>query len=252
MDRLDPARIRLPGTDVRVVERCGSTNSALLKDSSRSMVVLAAEAQTAGRGRRGRRWHSTPGSDLTFSIAVSLRRPARELAALSLAAGVAVTRALRAAGVRGAALKWPNDIVVGGAKLGGILVETRADNGGTRAVFGVGINCRRSPALSARLRRPVAALEEFIRPDRNRLLHDIAAELIDLLPQFEARGFDALRAEWEALDAYAGQRILVRFADGRTLSGIASGVGDDGALRLRNRGGMHSVSTGRVVQARPA
>src|SRR5688572_15788048 len=98
MERLDAARIDLPGVQVRIVERCGSTNSVLLQDKGRSPVLLAAEEQTAGRGRRGRRWHSLPGGDITFSLARRIHRPARELAALSLVAGVAVATALRALG----------------------------------------------------------------------------------------------------------------------------------------------------------
>ena len=250
MDRLDAALIGLPGVEVRVVGQCASTNAVLLSERGLGTVLLVAEAQTAGRGRRGRRWHSTPGADLTFSLAVSLRRPARELAALSLVAGIAVTRTLRAAGVSRAALKWPNDLVVDGAKLGGILVETRAEGGRMRAVLGIGINCRRSLGLAARLRRRVAAVDEFIPPDRNGLIRQMALALLAALEGFERRGFDA--AEWEALDAHAGQRLRVRLSDGRTLSGIACGLAEDGALRLRNRSGIRAVRSGRVVAARAA
>ena len=250
MDRLDAALIGLPGVEVRVVERCGSTNTVLLSERGRGADLLATEAQTAGRGRRGRRWYSLPGADLTFSLAASLRRPARELAALPLVAGVAVTRTLRAAGVSGVALKWPNDLVVDGAKLGGILVETRAEGGRSRAVIGIGINCRRSPGLAAALRRRVACVEEFIAPDRNVLIRTIALALLAELEAFELRGFDA--AQWEALDAHAGQRLRVRLSDGRTLSGIACGLAEDGALRLRNRSGIRAVHSGRVVAARAA
>jgi BirA family biotin operon repressor/biotin-[acetyl-CoA-carboxylase] ligase len=251
MERLDAASIGLPGVDVRVVERCGSTNSVLLKEPGEAAVLLAAETQTAGRGRRGRRWHSTPGADLTFSVAATVRRPARELAALSLVAGVAATRALRNAGVQRAALKWPNDLVIGGAKLGGILVETRAAAArGTRVVFGIGVNCRRAPGLEARLRRRVAFLDAFISPDRNALIRDIARNLLAALERFELRGFDA--ADWEAFDAHAGQRLRVRLADGRTLSGIACGLAEDGSLRLRNRRGVRAVASGRLVSARTA
>jgi len=250
MERLDAASIGLPGVDVRVAQRCASTNSVLLKAPSEGTLLLAAETQTAGRGRRGRRWHSTPGADLTFSLAATVRRPARELAALALVAGVAATRALREAGVQRAALKWPNDLVVGGAKLGGILVETRAAAGGTRVVFGIGINCRRAPGLEARLRRRVAFLDAFISPHRNALIRDIARNLLAALERFEQRGFDA--ADWEALDAHAGQRLRVRLADGRTLSGIACGLAEDGSLRLRNRRGVRAVTSGRLVSARTA
>ena len=126
MERLQAALIDVPGVDVRIVERCTSTNSVLLSSPEERTVLLAAEDQTAGRGQRGRRWQSAPGADLTFSLARHIQRPGRELAALSLVAGVAAATALRALGVAAASLKWPNDLMVGEAKLGGILVETRA------------------------------------------------------------------------------------------------------------------------------
>ena len=250
MDRLDAASIDLPGVQVRVVERCGSTNTLLLRDPGQGTILLAADTQTAGRGRRGRRWHSVPGVDLTFSVAATLRRPARALGALSLVAGVAVARALRTAGVDRVALKWPNDLVVEGAKLGGILVETRSIGAATRAVLGVGINCRRPASLETRLRRPLASLDTFMLPDRNRLIREIALELLAALQRFEACGFDV--GDWEALDSLAGQRLRVRLTDGRTVSGVACGLADDGALRLRNRTGVQEVRSGRVSTARAA
>lgn len=253
MEPLDAAAIGLPQVDVRVVQRCASTNSALLAlRELPGTVLLAAEAQTAGRGRRGRRWHSVPGCDLAFSLALRLGRPARELAALPLVAGVAATRALRASGVARVALKWPNDLVVDGAKLGGILVETRAEGAHTRAVVGIGINVRRAAGLEARLRRPLACLEDFVRPSRNALVRALAASLLEALARFEQAGFEALRREWETLDAHAGQRLRVRLADGRTLSGIACGLAEDGALQLRGRGGVRTVHSGRVVRASAA
>jgi oligopeptide/dipeptide ABC transporter ATP-binding protein len=89
MDRLDAAAIGVPGVEVRVVERCGSTNDLVLKEAR--PLLVAAEEQTAGRGRRGRRWY---GAGITFSLGRRIERPVRELAALSLVAGVAVARAL--------------------------------------------------------------------------------------------------------------------------------------------------------------
>src|ERR1700694_78274 len=144
MDRLDARSMALPGVEVRVVERCGSTNSVLLSEKNpfAMPVLLAAETQTAGRGRRGRRRPSDPRGGITFSLALRIARPPRELAALSLVAGVAAARTLRALGVAQAALKWPNDLEAGGAKLRGILVETRGlqggeRNGGSLAVIGI-------------------------------------------------------------------------------------------------------------------
>jgi len=252
MDRLDAQAIALPGVEVAVVERCTSTNSILLKKPLAGPSLLAAEEQTAGRGRRGRRWHSAPGAGATFSVAARLRRPMREMPALSLVAGVAASQALRRMGVTDAALKWPNDLVVRGAKLGGILVETRADAGGCHAVIGIGINCRRDPALAGRLRREVSFLEDFVAVSRNRLIREVAASLLEALRRFEAGGLGALRGEWEAMDAHAGQRLRVRLADGRVVTGIASGLAENGALRLQTQKGIRAVTSGRVVSARAA
>ena len=237
----------LPGIEVRMVERCGSTNELLLREAKPD-VLLAAQEQTAGRGRRGRRWYSPPGAGVTFSLSALIRRPARELASLSLVAGVGAARALRALGVAQAALKWPNDLVVEGAKLGGILVETR----GNFAVIGLGINCQRDPALEARLKRPLAALDQYVAVDRNQLIERVAQSLLEALAMFQAHGLEPLRAAWERMDAHAGKRLRVRLADGRVLTGVARGLDGDGGLRLQTRSGLRAVRSGRVLSARPA
>lgn len=251
MDKLDGAAVVLPGVEVRVVERCTSTNDLLLGENN--TILLAAEEQTEGRGRRGRRWYSAPGTGLTFSLGRRIRRPARELSALSLVAGVAAVRALRALGVTKAALKWPNDLLVERAKLGGILVEARTPGGkraGSYAVIGLGINCRRVPHLAARLGRDVAFVSDFAAVSRNEILQRAAAALLAALDAFEAGGLEALRADWEAMDAHAGQRLRVRLANGRVVSGFAGGLAQDGALRLVTRAGVRAVHSGRVVSAR--
>lgn len=240
MDKLDAAAIALPGVEVRVVDRCGSTNSLILEKIDHP-VLLAAEEQTAGRGQRGRRWHSPRGAGITFSLAVPLRRPARELAALPLVAGVALARALRALGVP-VALKWPNDLVVGEAKLGGILVESRAGV----AVIGVGVNCRRVAGLEAQLGRRVAFLDM---PDRNLVISRLGGALLEALQEFETQGFAALRGQWQAMDVNAGRRLRVRLADGTTMSGVSQGISEDGALRMLTRKGVREVRSGRVVSA---
>lgn len=254
MDRLDPASIALPGVEVRVVERCGSTNSELLSENPSRPMLLAAETQTAGRGRRGRRWQSAPGAGITFSLARRVARDQRELAALSLVAGVAAAKALRALGVSQASLKWPNDLLVEGAKLGGILVETKMQGRVPLAVLGIGINYRLDASLARRLRRPIAFFEDLVShpPSRNRVIRRITEALLEALGAFEADGLEAVREDWLALHAHAGQRVRVRLADGRTISGIAAGLDGDGGLRLRTRSGMRAVRSGRVLSARAA
>ena len=254
MDALDEAMIRLPGVEVRVLARCASTNSALLAERIGAPVLLAAEEQTAGRGRRGRRWLSAPGRDLTFSFARRLGRPARELAALSLVAGVAVTQALRSLGVSHAAIKWPNDVLAGEAKLGGILVETRLSAGTSVAVVGIGINYRLDQERARRTRRRVAFLEELLPslPSRNAVIERIGIALLKALEAFERHGFDAVREDWLALHAHAGRKLRVRLADGRTVTGIAAGLEEDGGLRLETRSGPRAVRSGQVLSARNA
>lgn len=255
MDRLDPSEMAIAGVDVRVLQACGSTNSELLKlRSIHDPVLLAAESQSAGRGRRGRRWHSRPGQAVTFSMARRIARPVRELAALSLVAGVAAATALRQLGAAGTSLKWPNDLVADGAKLGWILVETRANGAAPLAVIGIGINYLADTALQKRLRRPITSLSELMSPlpGRNRIIASIARELIHTLVAFEQGGLDALRGAWLALDAHAGQRLRVRLADGRTVSGVAAGLAPDGGLQLRTRSGVRAIRSGRVVAERLA
>jgi BirA family biotin operon repressor/biotin-[acetyl-CoA-carboxylase] ligase len=244
--------MEIPGVEVRRVERCGSTNTVLLRETALAApVLLVAGEQTAGRGRRGRRWHSAPGDGLAFSLARVVRRPARELAALALVAGVATARALRALGAP-VELKWPNDLVAGGGKLGGILVETRAAGRGTLAVFGIGINLRGADDLARRLHRPVAGLDQFIAANEEQVIANIATSLMAALDAFEAEGFEAAKGEWEAMHAHAGQRLKVRLADGRSVTGIAAGLADDGALQLQTRSGPRSIRSGRVMSARAA
>ena len=246
MDQLDAAAIVVPGIEVHVVERCRSTNDLALE--SRAPLLIAAEEQTAGRGRRGRRWHSAPGASITFSLARQISRPPRELPALSLVAGVAAARALRALGVP-VRLKWPNDLEVEGAKLGGILVETR---GGNHAVIGIGVNCARAGGLQARVGRSMAFLRDFTAAARNHVIEVIAQRLLAALTEFEKHGLEALRSEWEAMHAHAGQRLRVRLTDGRTLSGIATGLGADGSLQIHTARGVRAVTSGRIVSARTA
>lgn len=236
--------MELSQVEIRRIERCGSTNAVLLAEGKPG-VLLAADEQTAGRGRRGRRWYSAPGAGVTFSLSVRIAKP---VAGLSLVAGVGAARALRALGVSRVALKWPNDLVVDGAKLGGILVETR----GKLAVIGIGVNCRRDAALEARLRRPLASLDQFITVDRERIIHKVGTSLLEALATFETQGLEPLRIEWERMHAHAGERLRVRLANGRVVTGLARGLDRDGGLQLETRAGLRAVQSGRVLSARPA
>ncbi len=240
---------------VEVLASCGSTNTELLgPDGEDFPVLLLAEEQTAGRGRRGRRWHASPGAALMFSLRWPLPAGVGGLAGLSLAAGVAIAQALRALGAAGIALKWPNDLLAsadrGGGKLGGILVETRSKAGRTTAVIGVGLNCRRMPGLDTRLKRAIASLDEAfdVLPPRNAIASGVAGELVRALHSFETDGFIAFKDAWESMHAHQGALLKVRTTGGHVFAGIADGIAPDGGLLLRNRRGVRSIHSGTVVR----
>jgi BirA family transcriptional regulator, biotin operon repressor / biotin---[acetyl-CoA-carboxylase] ligase len=266
MDSLDAAQIasliRIPELEVRVVNRCSSTNALLLADvqertqcAAAHPVLLAAEEQSAGRGQRGRRWRSARGAGATFSILRRMDCAPRLLGGLSLAVGVATARALRALGAGNVALKWPNDLLAdgdhAGAKLGGILIETRTQGKQLSAVVGIGINCRPVRTLGKQLRRRVAALDDLIRPapERNSVIAGVAREVLAALASFEASGLPAFAGDWRALHAHEGRRLRVRLADGSTINGVAAGLAPNGALRLLTRAGTRDVASGRVLSA---
>jgi len=145
-------------------------------------------------------------------------------------------------------------VLVRGAKLGGILVETRAQGRGSAAVIGVGLNHRAARGLAARLRRGIAALEDLLAPlpSRAAVISAVARELMAAVRAFDLEGFAPFRREWDALHAHRGARLQVRMPDGRRLAGIAAGLAEDGALRLRTRRGLLTVRSGRIVAARAA
>jgi len=230
-----------------------STNTTLLECAAAGAAggtVVAVEWQSGGRGRLGRTWHAGVGEALTFSLLWRFTRGAGALSGLSLAVGVALARALAAAGAIGVALKWPNDIVRGDAKLAGILVELAGDAlGPTAAVIGIGLNVRLSEATRARIGQPATDLESACSaaPDRNRLLAAVLVELGRVLAAFAKDGFAPLRAEWKRCHAHQDQRVALLLSDGTRQSGHARGVAEDGSLLLETRAGVKRFHSGEVT-----
>lgn len=228
--------------DIAIVDECGSTNTLLLERAAvgaPSGSVIAARRQTAGRGRMGRVWHGDEVASLPFSLL--WRLPAgRAPGGLSLAVGVAVAEALRAFDVDGIALKWPNDLLRHGRKLGGILVELA----GGAVVIGVGLNLRNPAGLPDEVARLAAAIDREI--DRNALLASLLIRLRDALDEFGATGFAAFGERWRKLDAHAGRpvRIVSEFAP--PVEGVSAGVDADGALLLRTANGVERILSGDV------
>lgn len=218
-----------------------------LPDDGRAVLCIA-ERQTAGHGRRGRAWHAPAGGAITFSLARVFRAPRAALGALGLVAGVAMAEALRARGVAGVGLKWPNDLQVGGAKLGGVLVELAGATGGpSRAVVGVGINYDLGASAGA-VDQPVTDVVRAAAPPpaRAALAGDLMAALVVALGAFAREGPGPFRPRWRGLDVLAGRAVRVQAPGDTVLTGTARGIADDGALVLATDAGARTVYAGDV------
>jgi len=215
-------------------------------------MVYTAEQQTAGRGRRGRSWVSPYARNLYFSIIGEFTQGAAALEGLSLAVGVAVARALENSGIAGVKLKWPNDVLFQGAKLGGILLEMVGDAAGScHVVVGVGLNVAMPVTTATAIDQEwtdvasVAKRSAISCPGRNELLAAMLNEILPLINEFEAQGFAIWREPWQALDANAGKDVVMS-SGGEKMAGIARGVNERGALQLETTLGMKSVFGGEI------
>ena len=231
----------IPLVAIEVVDEIASTSTELLRRSQRKDIhasVLAAEWQSAGRGRRGRKWTAVAGGSLTFSLGWRFEQGAGFLAGLSLAVGVAVIRALEAAGLPGVELKWPNDLIHRHLKVGGILVELNGDAlGPSTVVVGVGLNVRLPASAKHDIDQPVSDLTAVAGRgaapiDRNRLLARLVAELASAFSAYAETGFPPFAAEWQRRHAYQGKQVKLLLPDGASVNGTVAGVDSAGALVL--------------------
>lgn len=231
--------------DAELLRECGSTNDVLLIRAERgapSGTVVIAESQTAGRGRRGRRWQSAPGDSLTFSLLWRFA-PGTQPLGLSLAAGLAVVRALEKIGAGDTALKWPNDVLKEGKKLAGILIEL-VPNAPHAAVIGIGMNVRLPATMPDELRAQSAALGDGIDP--NTMLAAVLRELQATLETFATAGFGALREAWQARHAFQGAPVLLWSDFAPLRKGLCRGVDVDGALLFESDGHLERILSGEI------
>lgn len=246
--------------DVDALAVCDSSNSELSRRAARGLpsgCVLVADEQTAGRGRRGRSWLSTPEDSLTFSLLWRFNGGMERLAGLSLAVGLGLAQALESLGAQAVALKWPNDVLLNlnpagdtYAKLAGILVELQTERQACQAIIGIGLNLR---APQGSLPQPVAGLDQAIPvlPERHRVLAALLNHLVPTLDRFAMAGFAELKADWLAFHAWQDQPVSL-LEDGRCLlSGVARGLADDGSLLVETPTGLQNVYAGDVSLRRP-
>jgi BirA family biotin operon repressor/biotin-[acetyl-CoA-carboxylase] ligase len=233
---------------VEVVAQTGSTNADLLARAPAltSPVLLVAEHQTAGRGRAGRSWLSSPGHSLTFSLAWKFAGGLHSLTGLPLAIGAALAETLGRLG-QPVQLKWPNDVLKDGDKLAGILVETApAPDGAVWAVIGIGLNLAMPDELEEQIGRSVAAVPWLARMDRDTLLAALLDGLADALRQFERTGFGAFSARWNLLHGWQGQPVVILDRGEVLHEGLAAGVDDAGRLLLDTGSGRVAIVAGDV------
>ncbi|MDJ0879474.1 MAG: biotin--[acetyl-CoA-carboxylase] ligase [Halieaceae bacterium] len=232
-----------------------STNAEAMRRIERdgtSGLVISAEQQTAGRGRRGRGWVSPRAANIYLSVVWQFRQGVEAMDGLSLAVGVAVADALGERGLPAVALKWPNDLLHGGAKLGGILVETSGHAAGpTSAVVGIGVNLAMPESEAATIDQQWTDVKRAggIEGSRNLLLATLLNNVLPLLADFEAVGFGPWRERWLARNAHAGQTVSLRSGD-KEVIGAVRGVDETGALLL-DLGGTVQAFNGGELSLRP-
>jgi len=246
-------RKRLP--DFNISWQMDSTSSVLLQRAAQGapdVSICLAEVQSAGRGRRGREWISPLGGNVYFSLLKRFSAGMGALAGLSLVAGVALVQALADCGVVGAGLKWPNDVLADGRKLAGILVELGGEFlGPCYAVIGIGINLRLPDA--SKVDQPSVDLASLCgkqAPSRNLLIARLLTRLVDALDRFERAGFAPFREEFTRHDVLAGRSVRVQTPNG-VREGVADGIDERGALRVRH-GGADAVYDSAEVTVRGA
>jgi BirA family biotin operon repressor/biotin-[acetyl-CoA-carboxylase] ligase len=245
---------------VEVVDQTGSTNDDLLEVARLSAparpTVRAALHQFAGRGRHGRRWHDARGRALLFSVMTAWLRDPAAASAVTVACGISVAELLRQRGIE-ARLKWPNDLLLSGRKLGGILTELAIDpHGRSSLVVGLGVNLCLDPETRVSIDQPAAALDERVVEarlvsERESWIGLLARAVLDAIERFQREGFAPFRARFEDLFSYAGRPVVLMQAGLPTLTGVAAGIDAEGRLLLSTDNGVQAISSGEL-SLRPA
>ena len=240
------------GWPVLVFDSIDSTNAEALRSIERGMAapfLVLAERQTAGRGRRGRKWVSPFAENIYYSLVLRIDGGMRQLEGLSLVVGLAVMQTLRDLGIAGAGLKWPNDVLVGEKKIAGILLELVGDPADVcHVVLGVGINVNMQMADEVDQQWTSMRLEAGRAFDRNLLVARLGIVLQEHLRRHQSEGFSSLQAEWEKGHLWQGRSVSL-IAGVNRIDGEVIGIDGQGALRL-NVGGVEKVFSGGELSLR--
>lgn len=246
-----PSRFLLSGLQIH--QSLEGTNAHLLQQSKtlpQGFSVVLAEHQSAGRGRRGRDWHSPYGANLYCSLGWQTDLQPQLLQGLSLVVGLAVVEALRpwSDDLR---LKWPNDIYVAGRKLGGILIEMRGELGSNNAVIiGLGLNLNMQ---QADIDQDWISLQHIngCLLNRNQIAATVVAQIIGYCQRLQQQGFTAFQSQWQQYDYLLEQSVQV--SGSQVMTGVARGIDSDGALLVETGQGIQKIYSGDVsVRAQQA
>jgi len=238
---------------LEVLDVCPSTNQHLAQKNSLQKApngsACMAEMQTLGRGRLGKTWVSPYGQNIYISFVWNFKNGISALSGLSLACGVAVCRALKTLGLQGHGLKWPNDILWQGKKMGGILVEIQGESqGGYAAIIGIGINYKMNSQASNDIDQPwVDVCQAYGEPvGRNKLAAELMREVLGVLSGYENDGLTPYVKPWNDYDCYSGKAVNI--ISGKTIEkGVAKGIAEHGELQLlKPNGEMKLVMSGEV------
>lgn len=265
MTRLDATHIRealsaaiaTKLSSLEVLPEVESTNCFLMQQPGPPVGntrVAVTDNQTAGRGRYGRTWQSPPGSGLCLSMAYTFATPPTNLPALTLATGIGVVEILHELQFVDVRLKWPNDLVAMGGKLGGILTEAQTQPSGVvMVVTGLGLNIDLGDRADLVVEEDWASRIVDLRslaaepPCRNRLTAKLVTKLSEVLADYEVSGFANVWGLWPEHDWLFGREVTIDTA-GRQLTGVAAGIADDGALLVETRdSGTLRIASGSVT-----
>lgn len=238
------------GWPLSILPTVDSTNAEALKRLAGGQAppfIVLAERQTSGRGRRGRNWVSPFGENLYYSLALQVDGGMRQLEGLSLVVGLALLRALRIAGVVAAGLKWPNDVLVDGRKIAGILLELSGDPADVcHVVIGVGVNVNMLADKGA-IDQPWTSMRAELGclVDRNEFVCELNRQLSLYLGVHEKHGFSVLKDEWQENHLWQGRHVTL-IMGASPVEGVVLGVDQTGAIRLRVAGVEQNFSGGEL------
>ena len=241
-----------PALRLEMLDECPSTNTRLAERARAGAAhgtVLVCEHQSAGRGRRGNAWVSSIGGSVTFSVLWRFPRGAAALAGLGLAVAVGAAKALETLGARGISVKWPNDLLCSGRKLGGILIETADDAASAcAAIVGVGVNLRLGASARRQIATPVTDIATNCAraPSRAVVLVGLIASIESALEQFSREGLAPFRGPWLERHAWQGRRVVLSRGDRCVAEGEAVGIAEDGALELASERGIERFHSGEL------